>query len=179
MHRGRVELRLNCSTVAARSRNGLTNTRCCRYSCMCSWWWESSLEITLKWVSWWLSWETSDCVIQNGVWGSAVDGRKTRDCVIQVMFGAVLSMGEKHETVLYRWCLAQCCRWARNTRLCYTGDVWRSAVNGRETWDCVIQVMFGAVLSMGEEHETVLYRVVFGAVLSMGVQLIKRDRTGV
>jgi hypothetical protein len=21
------------------SSNGVTNTRCCRYSCLCSWWW--------------------------------------------------------------------------------------------------------------------------------------------
>jgi len=26
------------STIAAGSSNGLTNTRCCRYSCMRSWW---------------------------------------------------------------------------------------------------------------------------------------------
>jgi hypothetical protein len=25
--------------IAADSSNGVTNTRCCRYSCMCSWWW--------------------------------------------------------------------------------------------------------------------------------------------
>jgi hypothetical protein len=29
----------NSSTTAADSSNGVTNTRCCRYSCMCSWWW--------------------------------------------------------------------------------------------------------------------------------------------
>jgi hypothetical protein len=32
----------NCSnffTIAADSSNGLTNTRCCRYSCLRSWWW--------------------------------------------------------------------------------------------------------------------------------------------
>jgi hypothetical protein len=29
----------NCSTIAADSSNGVTNTRCCRYSCMRSWWW--------------------------------------------------------------------------------------------------------------------------------------------
>jgi hypothetical protein len=27
------------STIAADSSNGVTNTRCCRYSCMRSWWW--------------------------------------------------------------------------------------------------------------------------------------------
>jgi hypothetical protein len=29
----------NTSTIAQYSSNGLTNTRCCRYSCMRSWWW--------------------------------------------------------------------------------------------------------------------------------------------
>jgi hypothetical protein len=29
----------NSSTIAADSSNGGTNTRCCRYSCMRSWWW--------------------------------------------------------------------------------------------------------------------------------------------
>jgi hypothetical protein len=29
----------NPSTTAAGSSNGLTNTRCCRYSCLRSWWW--------------------------------------------------------------------------------------------------------------------------------------------
>jgi hypothetical protein len=29
----------NSSTIAAGSINGVTNTRCCRYSCMRSWWW--------------------------------------------------------------------------------------------------------------------------------------------
>jgi hypothetical protein len=27
------------AAIAADSSNGVTNTRCCRYSCMCSWWW--------------------------------------------------------------------------------------------------------------------------------------------
>jgi len=27
------------STIAAGSSNGVTNTRCCRYSCLRSWWW--------------------------------------------------------------------------------------------------------------------------------------------
>ena len=27
------------STIAADSNNGVTNTRCCRYSCLRSWWW--------------------------------------------------------------------------------------------------------------------------------------------
>jgi hypothetical protein len=29
----------NTSTIEADSSNGVTNTRCCRYSCMRSWWW--------------------------------------------------------------------------------------------------------------------------------------------
>jgi len=29
----------NSSTIAADSNNGVTNTRCCRYSCLSSWWW--------------------------------------------------------------------------------------------------------------------------------------------
>jgi len=29
----------NSSTIAAGSSNGVTNTRCCRYSCLHSWWW--------------------------------------------------------------------------------------------------------------------------------------------
>ena len=29
----------NSSTIAADSSNGVTNIRCCRYSCMLSWWW--------------------------------------------------------------------------------------------------------------------------------------------
>jgi len=29
----------NSSTIAEGSSNGVTNTRCCRYSCMCPWWW--------------------------------------------------------------------------------------------------------------------------------------------
>jgi hypothetical protein len=29
----------NSSTIGADSSNGVTNTRCCRYSCMRSWWW--------------------------------------------------------------------------------------------------------------------------------------------
>jgi hypothetical protein len=29
----------NSSTIASDSSRGVTNTRCCRYSCMFSWWW--------------------------------------------------------------------------------------------------------------------------------------------
>jgi len=38
-------LRSNSSTIAAGSSNGVTNTRCCRYSCMRSWWW---VQVTLE-----------------------------------------------------------------------------------------------------------------------------------
>ena len=34
-----MELSSNSSTIAAGSSNGLINNRCCRCSCMCSWWW--------------------------------------------------------------------------------------------------------------------------------------------
>ena len=34
------EMELSISSmIAAGSNNGLTSTRCCRYSCVCSWWW--------------------------------------------------------------------------------------------------------------------------------------------
>jgi hypothetical protein len=36
----------NSSTIAADSSNGVTNTRCCRYSCMRSWWWVEILPET-------------------------------------------------------------------------------------------------------------------------------------
>jgi len=29
----------NSPTIAVGSSNGLTSNRCCRYSCVCSWWW--------------------------------------------------------------------------------------------------------------------------------------------
>ena len=29
----------NSSTTAAGNSNGLTSARCCRHSCVCSWWW--------------------------------------------------------------------------------------------------------------------------------------------
>jgi len=31
------------AAIAAGSSNGLTNTRCCRYSCLCFWWWAKVL----------------------------------------------------------------------------------------------------------------------------------------
>jgi len=38
-HPQHTQTRSNSSTLAAGSSNGATNTRCCRYSCMRSWWW--------------------------------------------------------------------------------------------------------------------------------------------
>jgi hypothetical protein len=41
-HQERIQLYVQCvysSTIAAYSTNGVTNTRCCRYGCMRSWWW--------------------------------------------------------------------------------------------------------------------------------------------
>jgi len=32
-------LQCDCTTTAEGSRDGLTNSRCCNYSYMCSWWW--------------------------------------------------------------------------------------------------------------------------------------------
>jgi len=34
-----LPLSWNSTTIAAHSSNSVTNTRCCRYSCMCLWWW--------------------------------------------------------------------------------------------------------------------------------------------
>ena len=39
------------STTAAGSSNGLTSTRCCRYSCVCSWWWVEVPSATCRAVS--------------------------------------------------------------------------------------------------------------------------------
>jgi hypothetical protein len=38
-HPQHAQTGFNSSTIAADSSNGVTNTRCCRYSCMRSWWW--------------------------------------------------------------------------------------------------------------------------------------------
>ena len=44
-YRGRRGTSSISSTIADGSSNGLTSNRCCRYSCVCSWWWvESSPE---------------------------------------------------------------------------------------------------------------------------------------
>jgi len=42
----------NSSTIAAGSRNGVTNTRCCRYTCLRSWYWVVVPPETCKAVSW-------------------------------------------------------------------------------------------------------------------------------
>jgi len=39
------------AAIAAGSSNGLTNTRCCRYSCMRSWWWVKAQPETGRAVS--------------------------------------------------------------------------------------------------------------------------------
>ena len=39
--------------IAAGSSNGLTDTRCCRYSCLCSWWWVVVPPETCRAVSGW------------------------------------------------------------------------------------------------------------------------------
>jgi hypothetical protein len=41
----------NSSTIAADSSNGVTNIRCCRYSCMRSWWWVEVPPETCRTVS--------------------------------------------------------------------------------------------------------------------------------
>ena len=41
------------STIAAGSSNGVTNTRCCKYSCMRSWWWVVVPPETCRAVSRW------------------------------------------------------------------------------------------------------------------------------
>jgi hypothetical protein len=41
----------NSSTIAADISNGVTNSRCCRYSCMHSWWWVEVPPETCRTVS--------------------------------------------------------------------------------------------------------------------------------
>jgi len=43
----------NSSTIAAGSSNGVTNTRCCRYCCLRSWWWVELPSETGRAVSKW------------------------------------------------------------------------------------------------------------------------------
>jgi len=38
-HPQHTQTSCNFSTIAADSSNGVTDTRCCRYSCLRSWWW--------------------------------------------------------------------------------------------------------------------------------------------
>ena len=46
----------NSSTIAADSSNGLTSSRYCKYSCVCSWWWveippETCRAVFKKWIN--------------------------------------------------------------------------------------------------------------------------------
>jgi hypothetical protein len=50
-YRGRVGTGSNSSTIAADTSDGVTNTRCCRYSCMRSWWWVEVPPETFREVS--------------------------------------------------------------------------------------------------------------------------------
>jgi len=50
-HPQHTQTGLNSSTIAADSSNGVTSTRCCRYSCMRSWWWVEVLPETCRAVS--------------------------------------------------------------------------------------------------------------------------------
>jgi len=43
----------NSSTIAADRNNGVTNTRCCRYSCLRSWWWVMAPPKACRSVSRW------------------------------------------------------------------------------------------------------------------------------
>jgi hypothetical protein len=38
-HPQHTQTNSNSFTIVADSNNCVTNTRCCRYSCLCSWWW--------------------------------------------------------------------------------------------------------------------------------------------
>jgi hypothetical protein len=51
-HLQHIQTSSNSSTIAADSSNGVvTNTRCCRYSCMRSWWWVEVSPETCRAVS--------------------------------------------------------------------------------------------------------------------------------
>ena len=50
-HPQHTQTNSNFSTIAADSNNGVTNTRCCRYSCLCSWWWVTVPPETCRAVS--------------------------------------------------------------------------------------------------------------------------------
>jgi len=50
-HSQHTQTSFNSSTIAADSSNGVTNTRCCRYSCMRSWWWVEEPPETCRAVS--------------------------------------------------------------------------------------------------------------------------------
>jgi hypothetical protein len=50
-HPQKTQTGSNSSMIAADSSNGVTNTRCCRYSCMRSWWWVELPSETCRAVS--------------------------------------------------------------------------------------------------------------------------------
>jgi len=50
-HPQHTQISSNSSTIAADSNNSVTNTRCCRYSCLRSWWWVMVLPKTCRAVS--------------------------------------------------------------------------------------------------------------------------------
>jgi len=50
-HPQHTQTRSNSSMIAADSSNGVPNTRCCRYSCMRSWWWVEIPSETCRAVS--------------------------------------------------------------------------------------------------------------------------------
>ena len=59
----------NSSTIAAGSSNGVTNTRCCRYSCMRSWWWVELAPDTCRAVSRYNKLcNIASCWIYIGIW---------------------------------------------------------------------------------------------------------------
>jgi hypothetical protein len=57
----------NSSTIAAGRSNGVTNTRCCRYSCMCSWWWVEVPPETCRAVSRYKLCNAASCWICTGI----------------------------------------------------------------------------------------------------------------
>jgi hypothetical protein len=66
----------NSSTIAADSSNGVTNTRCCRYSCMRSWWWFGVPSETCRAVSRNKLCNVASCWIYIGMFLRCTDSRK-------------------------------------------------------------------------------------------------------
>ena len=58
----------NSSTIAADSSNGVTNTKCCRYSCMRSWWWMEVPPETCRAVSRYKLCNVACCWIYIGIY---------------------------------------------------------------------------------------------------------------